>query len=290
MIALTVALSVLVGVALGLLGGGGAILMVPLLAYVAGQDSNEAIATSLLVVGVTSLVASTTHAVAGRVRWKVAGIFGAAAMVGAYAGGRISHYVPGTVLLVMFAVVMLGAGVAMLRPRAENEVTNRPLRMPAMLAIGATVGVISGLLGAGGGFLLVPALVLLAGLPMPAAVGTSLVIISMQSMAGLAGQLQSASIDGRTAGLVTAAAVLGSIGGGLLASRIPPARLRVLFGWFVLLMAAFVLGRELVPAVGIALAVTTVLAILTQTVCARSERCPWRRKGSEQAGADATTP
>ncbi|BBZ66472.1 UPF0721 transmembrane protein [Mycolicibacterium insubricum] len=276
MIWLAVALSVLVGVSLGLLGGGGAILMVPLLVYVAGQSPNDAIATSLLVVGVTSVVAVISYARAGQVRWKVAAIFGVAAMAGAYAGGLLSHYIPGSVLLVMFAVVMIGAGVAMLRPRTAAA-EDHPLRPVRAVMLGAVVGVISGLVGAGGGFLLVPALALLAGLPMQSAVGTSLLIIAMQSFAGLGGHLASVGIDWPVAGMITAAAVIGALIGAPLAERIPPERLRSLFGWFVLLMAAFVLGAEVHPALGLGIAALTVAAMAAQLVCARTGHCPLRR-------------
>lgn len=276
MIWLAVALSVLVGVALGLLGGGGAILMVPLLVYVAGQSPNDAIATSLLVVGVTSVVAVISYARAGQVRWKVAAIFGVAAMAGAYAGGLLSHYIPGSVLLVMFAVVMIGAGVAMLRPRTAAA-EDHPLRPVRAVMLGAVVGVISGLVGAGGGFLLVPALALLAGLPMQSAVGTSLLIIAMQSFAGLGGHLASVGIDWPVAGMITAAAVIGALIGAPLAERIPPERLRSLFGWFVLLMAGFVLGAEVHPALGLGIAALTVAAMVAQLVCARTGHCPLRR-------------
>ena len=117
MIALAVVLAVLVGVSLGLLGGGGSILAVPLLVYVAGMDAKEAIATSLLVVGTTSAVALIPHARAGRVRWRTGLLFGAAGMVGAYAGGRVAEFIPGTVLLVAFSLMMLASAVAMIRGR-----------------------------------------------------------------------------------------------------------------------------------------------------------------------------
>ena len=122
MITLTIALAVLVGVTLGLLGGGGSILTVPLLAYVAGMDAKEAISTSLLVVGVTSAVGAISHARAGRVQWRTGLLFGGAGMVGAYAGGRLARIIPGTVLLIAFAVIMIATAVAMLRGRKEISV------------------------------------------------------------------------------------------------------------------------------------------------------------------------
>ena len=278
MVTLAVVLAVFVGISLGLLGGGGSILTVPLLAYVAGMDPKRAIATSLFVVGVTSAVGAIAHARAGRVRWKVAGVFGAAAMAGAYAGGRLAHFVPGTVLLVAFAMIMIAAAVAMLRGRRElADDSAGPLPVAKIVALGATVGMISGLVGAGGGFLLVPALALLAGLPMPVAVGTSLVVISMQSFAGLAGHLATESIDWKLAGMVTGAAVVGSVIGGLLLPHVDPATLRKAFGWFVLAMAAVVLAEEANIWIGLAVAIVAAIAGGMAFMCARYARCPLRK-------------
>jgi uncharacterized membrane protein YfcA len=278
MIWLAVALAVFVGISLGLLGGGGSILTVPLLAYVAGLDPKQAIATSLFVVGVTSAVGSVTHARAGRVRWRVAGIFGAAAMAGAYGGGRLAHLVPGNILLIAFALIMIAAAVAMLRGRRDiGDESAGPLPIAKIVLQGASVGVISGLVGAGGGFLLVPAMALLGGLPMPVAVGTSLVVISMQSFAGLAGHLAGESIDWKLAGMVTAAAVVGSVIGGRLTARIEPATLRRAFGWFVLGMAAVVLAEEANIWLGLAVAIVTAIAGGMAFMCAHYERCPLRK-------------
>lgn len=241
-IVLTLVLAVLVGITLGLLGGGGSILMVPVLVYVTGLDTKEAIATSLLVVGVTSATGALSHARAGRVRWRTGAIFGTAGMLGAYAGGRLSDLLPGRVLLAAFAVMMAVTALAMLRGRRDVDPTRVHDRLPVARVVldGAVVGLVTGLVGAGGGFLVVPALTLLGGLPMPVAVGTSLLVIAMKSGAGLAGYLSSVSVDGPLAAAVTAAAVAGSLVGGPLAGRIAPDRLRRGFGWFVLVMAALV--------------------------------------------------
>ena len=278
MTALAVGLAVFVGISLGLLGGGGSILTVPLLAYVAGLDPQHAIATSLFVVGVTSAVGAITHARAGRVRWKIAGLFGVAAMAGAYGGGRLAHLIPGNVLLIAFSVIMIAAAVAMLRGRRDlADESTGPLPVIKIVLQGAVVGTISGLVGAGGGFLLVPALALLGGLPMPAAVGTSLVVISMQSFAGLAGHLSTEAIDWKLAGMVTAAAVVGSVIGGLLTSRVEPTVLRKAFGWFVLVMAALVLAEEANVWLGVAVAIVAAIAGGMAFLCARYARCPLRK-------------
>ena len=271
MIALAVALAVFVGISLGLLGGGGSILTVPLLAYVAGLDPKQAIASSLFVVGVTSAVGAISHARAGRVRWRVAGVFGVAAMAGAYGGGRLAHLIPGNILLIAFALIMIAAAVAMLRGRRDvGDESQGTLPVAKILLQGATVGVISGLVGAGGGFLLVPALALLGGLPMPVAVGTSLVVISMQSFAGLAGHLAGESIDWKLAGMVTAAAVVGSLIGGRLTSMVEPATLRKAFGWFVLAQEANIW-------LGAAVAIVAAIAGGMAFMCARYARCPLRK-------------
>ncbi len=251
-------LAVLVGVALGLLGGGGSILTVPLLVYVAGLEAKEAIATSLLVVGVTSLAALVPHARAGRVRWRTGAMFGVAAMVGAYAGGRVAAFLPGTVLLLAFALMMVATAIAMIRGRSRSAADAEqgsqggggPRDLPVKLVLleGVVVGLVTGLVGAGGGFLVVPALVLLGGLPMPVAVGTSLLVIAMKSFAGLAGYLSSVSIDWGLALAVTGMAVVGSVIGAVLSGRVPQDRLRQGFGWFVLVMGVVVLGQSAIAA------------------------------------------
>lgn len=278
MIALTVALAVLVGVSLGLLGGGGSILTVPLLAYVAGMGAKEAIATSLVVVAVTSAVSAISHARAGRVRWRSALLFGAAGMVGAYAGGGVGHFVPGSVLLIGLAVMMIATALAMIKGRntpATPEPAGRtPIVKTALLGLG--VGLATGTVGAGGGFLVVPALVMLGGLPMPVAVGTSLVVIALNAFAGLAGHLSTVAIDWPVAAMVTAAAVLGSLIGSRLTSRVDPESLRRGFGWFVLVMAAVILAQEVHPVVGLVTAALTGLAALGRLSCRRFNWCPLR--------------
>jgi uncharacterized membrane protein YfcA len=277
-IALTIGLAVFVGISLGLLGGGGSILTVPLLAYVAGLDARQAIATSLLVVGVTSAVGAIAHARASRVRWKVAAVFGTAAMAGAYTGGRLARFIPGNVLLIAFAMIMIFAAMAMLRGRKDlGDESAGPLPVAKIVLQGAAVGLISGLVGAGGGFLLVPALALLGGLPMPIAVGTSLVVISMQSFAGFVGHLSGESIDWKLAGMVTAAAVVGSLLGGRLTDYVEATTLRKAFGWFVLAMAALVLAEEANIWIGAAVTIVAAIAGGMAFACARYARCPLKR-------------
>ena len=279
MIALTVALAVFVGIALGLLGGGGSILTVPLLAYVAGMDAKQAIATSLLVVGVTSAVGAVSHAKAGRVQWRTGLIFGGAGMAGAYLGGVLARFIPGTVLLIGFALMMIATAIAMLRGRknvVSTDGTHR-LHFGKIVAEGLVVGLVTGLVGAGGGFLVVPALALLGGLPMPIAVGTSLVVIAMKSFAGLTGYLSSVHINWTVALAVTAAAVIGAFIGARLTAMIDPDALRKAFGWFVLVMSSVILAQEIHLAVGVAAATLTVIAGGMYFACNRKGFCPLRR-------------
>jgi uncharacterized membrane protein YfcA len=244
---LTIALAVLIGVSLGLLGGGGSILAVPLLVYIAGLPAKEAIATSLLVVGVTSAMAVLPHARAGRIRWRTGAVFGLAGRAGAYAGGRLAEFIPAGILLAAFALMMLATATAMIRGRRQVAGKPVPHELPVLRVVtdGIAVGLVTGLVGAGGGFLVVPALALLGGLPIPVAVGTSLVVIAMKSFAGLAGYLSTVSIDWGLATAVTLAAVVGSFLGGRLTGRIPEETLRRSFGWFIVVMGVFVLSQQI---------------------------------------------
>lgn len=253
------ALAVLIGVSLGLLGGGGSILTVPILVYVIGVAPHEAIALSLLVVGTTSVAALVPHARGGRVRWKTGALFGATSMVGAFAAGKLAHHIPGTVLLLFFGGMMLVTAVAMMRGKKdaaapatddgpEGPVSELPIAKIVLEGLG--VGAVTGLVGAGGGFLVVPALVLFGKLPMRTAVGTSLLVIAMKSFAAFAGYLSSVEVDWGLGAMVTAAAVLGSLVGGRLAGAVPQDLLRRGFAWFVVVMAVFILTQEIPRALG----------------------------------------
>jgi uncharacterized protein len=248
-LALAAVLAVVMGATLGLLGGGGSILTVPILVYALGVETKAAVATSLLVVGTTSAVGVVQHARAGHVRWRDGLVFGAVAMVGAYGGGVVARWVPGSLLLIAFAALMVVTAIAMLRKGEgleEERPRDRSVRATLLLAIeGLAVGAVTGLVGAGGGFLIVPALAVLGGLGLRAAMGTSLLVIAMNSFAGLLGQLSHVSIDLRLAALVCGFSVAGVLAGGVLSRRVEPRRLRRAFAWFVLAMAAFVLSRQI---------------------------------------------
>lgn len=247
-LALTLFLALFIGISLGLLGGGGAILAVPVLTAVTGLDASHAIPTSLLIVGATSLVSLGLHAAKKRVNWQVGLIFGLAAMAGAFLGGRLGTLVPSPVLMLSFAAVMLAAAFAMIRGgrKAKDDAGSSRLPILKIILVGAAVGLVSGFVGAGGGFLIVPALTLLARFPMRTAVATSLLVITMQSAAGLQGYLVSVSIDWALAFAVAGIAVLGSFFGFWLAGRMPDRGLRKGFGWFVLVVALFVAGGEFI--------------------------------------------
>lgn len=276
---ITLLLSVLVGVSLGLLGGGGSILTVPILAYVAGMDAKEAIAASLFVVGVTSAVSVVAHARNGRVRWRTGLIFGAAGMAGAFAGGLLGGYIPGTVLMIAFALMMLATAAAMIRGRRGQPAapTVRELPVGKVIVEGLVVGLVTGIVGAGGGFLVVPALVLLSGLPMSVAVGTSLLVIAMKSFAGLAGYLTTVQLDWPLVLSVTAVAVAGSFVGARLAGIIPEQTLRKGFGVFVLAMAVLVLVQELAVPLWAVGALSGVLVLGAAICWAAVQSCPLRR-------------
>jgi hypothetical protein len=268
-----------VGVSLGVLGGGGSILTVPILVYVAGMEPKEAIAASLFVVGVTSAAGAVSHARAGRVRWRTGLIFGAAGLVGAFLGGMLGGHLPGELLLVAFALMMVATSVAMIRGRKVKESkVHSELPVVRVLLDGLVVGLVTGLVGAGGGFLVVPALALLGGLPMGVAVGTSLLVIAMKSLGGLAGYLSSVQLDWGLVIAVTVAAVLGSVVGGRLAGRIPEAALRKGFGWFVLVMGGFVLAQQAPPGYTVPIVATLVGLVLAAGACwTFVSSCPLRR-------------
>lgn len=245
MLTVAVALSALVGVALGLLGGGGSILTLAILLYVVGMEEKEAIATSLVVVGATSAVAVVSHARAGNVVWRTGLVFAAAGSVGAFLGGYAADLVPGPWLVWGFLLMMVGTGVAMLRGLRVPADAPKAHGFAAVLAEGMAVGGVTGLVGAGGGFLVVPALALLGGLSMPTAVGTSLLVIAINSLFGFLGHATHAHVDLRLAGAMAASAVVGSLVGGGLSCRVPALALRQAFGVFVLLMACWMGWKQL---------------------------------------------
>jgi len=241
------ALSILIGISLGFFGGGGSILTVPLLVYVFALPPKQAIASSLLVVAAASSAAALQHAGAGNVRPRVALVFGAAGMLGAYGGARVAAFVDGGILLLLFAAIMALTAAAMWRGRRTPDAAETDPRAGSRVKLvlqGFTVGVFTGLVGAGGGFLIVPALTLWAGLPMPAAIGTSLLVIVANSLAGFSGYAAHVEIRADLVAAVSACAIAGSFAGSRLALRVQPGSLRRAFAAFILAMAALILVRE----------------------------------------------
>ena len=285
-LAIVLLLSVLIGVSLGVLGGGGSILTVPILVYVAGMDAKEAIAASLFVVGVTSAAGAVSHARGSRVRWRTGLIFGAAGLTGAFGGGLLGGHLPGDLLLAAFALMMVATSVAMIRGRKTKEsARHTDLPVARVLLDGAVVGLVTGLVGAGGGFLVVPALALLGGLPMAVAVGTSLLVIAMKSLGGLAGYLGSVHLDWSLVIAVTVAAMVGSVIGGRLAGKIPEVALRKAFGWFVLVMGGFMLAQQTPDGWALPLVGVMAGAGLAAGACWRLvPACPLRRREPELRG------
>jgi uncharacterized membrane protein YfcA len=254
-----VVLASLIGVALGLLGGGGSLLTVPVLVYALGVPAKQAVAMSLPIVGVASLVAAWSHSRHGRVRLAMAVPFGLAAMAGAVAGARVSRLLDPAVQLVLLGVVMLAASLSMLRGAAsETSAVPRPARPRGLVLLaGAGVGLLTGALGIGGGFLIVPVLVLLVGLPMPQAVGTSLAIIAATAAAGIAGYAGTVAVPWSFVILFTAVTVGGSLVGARLSGVVPAASLRRAFALFLFVAGAYILyaNRHAGPTPAVAAAV-----------------------------------
>jgi hypothetical protein len=246
---LGLALAALIGLSLGLLGGGGSILTVPILVYVLGFGAKESIAMSLGVVGTVSLFGSLSHWRAGNVNLRMALLFGLFAMAGAFAGAKLAAFVSGAVQLTIFAGVMLAAAVSMFRrggsatTEAEGEAP-RSLPLLATAAVGVGVGVLTGLVGVGGGFLIVPALVLLARVPMKQAVGTSLLVIAMNSASALTGYLGQVRVPWGFMALFTAVAIAGTFVGTYLVRLVSAAQLRRAFAGFLVLMGGFILYKN----------------------------------------------
>jgi hypothetical protein len=239
---LDLGLGFLIGLSLGLLGGGGSILTVPALVYFAGQSPQAAVTTSLAIVGLNSALAVFFHRRRGVLNWRVALVFGGAGMLAAYFASSLSSRLSPQTLMTAFAALMLLVGGMMLLPRrAPPSVVRAKPALLTILASGGGVGLLTGLLGVGGGFLIVPTLVMVVGLPMVEAVSTSLIIIVANSLAGFIGHWSQGGFDLRLASIFVAAGLVGTQIGVRLATRLPPDRLRQAFGVFVITLAIFLL-------------------------------------------------
>lgn len=245
-----------IGLSLGLVGGGGSVLAVPVLVYVLGQGVKEATTSSLLIVGATSLVGGLDHARGGRVRWRLVLGFGLAGAPGTVAGTVLNRAVGSETLLFAFSLLLLAAAYAMIRRRGDGEgrgrgedPRGRTLWLNAVPA-GLGVGVLTGFFGVGGGFVVVPALTLIFGLGMAVAVGSSLFVIVLMSAAAFAAHLSSGQVDWTVAGAFTGAAMVGVVGGSRLGERLSGRRLSQGFAVLLVLVAAFLIVRSVTALTG----------------------------------------
>lgn len=258
--------AVLMGLSLGLIGGGGSILTVPILVYLFHIDAVVATAYSLFIVGLTSLIGSGSHMRLGNIHWRTAIVFGIPSIISVYAtrawlvpalpdplfsvgGVPIGKSIG---ILIFFALIMVVAAFSMIRkpkvPLGPDELAEVALKFnyPLILAEGVIVGAVTGIVGAGGGFLIIPALVLLAKLPMKTAVGTSLIIIAAKSLLGFLGDLRGDEIiNWGFLGIFSIIAIAGILLGTMLSKRIANDKLKPAFGWFVLVMGIYIIAREI---------------------------------------------
>ena len=240
---LAVPIGLAIGLLLGLVGGGGSILAVPALVYGLGQDVKTATTTSLLVVGATALAGSLAHARGGHVGWRCALVFSAIGGLGSFAGTALNRSLDGQVILILFALVLLAAAAAMLHYRPPNESRPRASWLKVVpVALG--VGALTGFFGVGGGFLVVPALVVLIGMPMELAVGTSLLVIALTCAVALSAHLASGDVEWPVAATMTASAVGGAVAGSRLGGQVPQERLRQGFAGLVVGIALFLLVKN----------------------------------------------
>ncbi|MBE8222147.1 MAG: sulfite exporter TauE/SafE family protein [Bdellovibrionales bacterium] len=247
--------AILIGLFLGLLGGGGSILTVPIFVYLIGLSTKTSIALSLAVVGAVSLIGVFKHWKLGNVNFKIVALFSPFAMVGTFFGAKLSKYVSGSFQLILFAVVMLIAAVFMFKKNKnstkktpstnENKKTSYSTKDILIIATeGIFVGILTGLVGVGGGFLIVPALVLLTKIPMKEAVGSSLLIISLKSFAGFYGYLGQVNIDWNFLLIFIAIASVGIFIGTYLIRFISQAQLKKVFSIFLIIMGVFILYKN----------------------------------------------
>lgn len=244
---------VVIGVLLGALGGGGAILALPVLVYALGQTPHEAAAGSLVIVGVSSAIGLVGHARARRVHWRDGLVFGAVGIAGTFFGTELASLVAGRSLLIAFAVLLLLVSVVMWRRGRSGAQASRPAheffgnRVATVVAAATLVGLLTGFFGVGGGFVIVPALVLALGFPMREAVATSLLVLTLNTTSALLARAvtEGLQLDWRVLAPFTAAAVVGSLVGSRLGSRVPAGLLQRSFAVLLLAVAVYVGWRAL---------------------------------------------
>jgi uncharacterized membrane protein YfcA len=244
-LAIGLLLSAAIGVSLGLIGGGGSVITLPVLVYVLGIDPHEAVAMSLAVVGSTALFSALLHHRQKNVDWRAGMLFAGFGVVAAFFGSRLTHRVSPPVLLLLFAGIMFVVATAMLLRGGHHEPQPHERSLWREAAAGLGVGFLTGFLGVGGGFLIVPALTFFGGLSMKRAVGTSLFVIAINCAAGLAGHLGKEPPHLRTTLLVTGVALAGAVLGTSLSHGTPPQHLRRVFAFFVIAVAVYLCVRNL---------------------------------------------
>lgn len=259
-------LAAVVGMSLGLIGGGGSILTVPILVYIMGINPVLATSYSLFIVGATSLVGAYNSYRSGWVNIKIALLFGLSSIITVFIVRKILMPLIPPVLfsnehfsitqelatMVLFAVLMLLASIAMIKNTPEEtgfdkSASSVQANFFTLLLYGIAIGLVTGFLGAGGGFLLIPALVLLVKIPMKKAIGTSLLIIALNSLIGFSGDIGHFVIDWKFLIIITLIAIAGVFMGGFLSKKIDGEKLKKAFGWFVLIMGIYILVKELYP-------------------------------------------
>jgi len=253
--------AIIMGLSLGLIGGGGSILTVPILVYLFSLDAVLATAYSLFIVGLTSLIGSFSHMKMGNIHWKTAFVFGIPSIISVFlTRAYLVPAIPDTLftvgeleitksigLLLLFAIIMLLASYSMIKKQKLQTETSGEVKYnyPLIMVEGLVVGVVTGLVGAGGGFLIIPALVILAKLPMKQAVGTSLIIIAAKSLIGFTGDLKGDEIiNWNFLLLFSAIAVVGILAGSSFSKKVSNEKLKPIFGWFILVMGVYIIIKE----------------------------------------------
>jgi uncharacterized membrane protein YfcA len=247
------------GVLLGVFGSGGSIITMPALLYLLDVEPKSAIAMSLGIVAIAATISAIQHWFKGNVNLKVTAIFGLFGIVGTFFGAKLGVITPVVVQLSIFALVMIVAALKMLKPQPETQPEHKSVGAACVetddgdcvdiqygqIAIhGITVGILTGVVGVGGGFLIVPALVLFSGLSMKKAVGTSLSIVALKSFAGFAGYAGAVTIDYQMLSIFTAIAIVGTLIGSQVGHRLPDALLKRGFGSFLIVVAIYILLKE----------------------------------------------